>query len=435
MKNFRPLMVAVACFIVIAFTAFGMTGCGTKTSGTTIKISSWGDLEENAILVKLIDGFEKTHPGIHVDLERIPFAQYVPKLLTEVAGGLAPDVIFVEVNNFTDLYLRGALEPLNSYMKADNFSLADYYPQVVDRFTVDDTTYVIPRDTAPIGVIYYNESAFDQAGVPYPTDNWDWNDFVTDAKKVMKTDATGKVTRWGFIDEWPLWDAWVYDAGGSFTDSVKKPTKWTFATDPKSAVGIQFRADLINKYKVMLPPSGLAAMGGVGTADMFVNGSAAMYLSGIWKVPEFREIKNFKWDIVMLPKDPDGYRAFSTGGSGYGILKSSKHKQAAWELVKYISGEEGAKELAATGLAQPAIMSVSNSPLFLDDKEPHNKKMLLEAMKYVKYNPMCKNWAEVHDSIIGPELDRVWNGTETVKAAMAKLAPLLAQNPPQTGTN
>jgi multiple sugar transport system substrate-binding protein len=134
----------------------------------------------------------------------------------------------------------------------------------------------------------------------------------------------------------------------------------------------------------------------------------------------------------MLPKAPNGFRAFSTGGSGYGILKTSAHKKEAWELIKFISGEEGAKRLAATGLAQPALMSVSNSPLFLDGQDPQNKKMVLDAMKYVKYNPMCKNWFEVHDSIIGPELDKVWNGTETPAEALDKLKPALEQNPPDT---
>jgi len=248
----------------------------------------------------------------------------------------------------------------------------------------------------------------------------------------MKTDDTGKVTRWGFVDDWPMWDTWVYDAGGSFTDNVKHPTKWTLASDPDTLKGLQFRADLMNKYKVMLPPAGLAAMGGSGTSDMFVNGSTAMFLSGLWKTPQFRGIKDFKWDIAMLPKAPNGFRAFSTGGSGYGILKTSAHKKEAWELIKFISGEEGAKRLAATGLAQPALMSVSNSPLFLDGQDPQNKKMVLDAMKYVKYNPMCKNWFEVHDSIIGPELDKVWNGTETPAEALDKLKPALEQNPPDT---
>jgi hypothetical protein len=50
----------------------------------------------------------------------------------------------------------------------------------------------------------------------------------------------------------------------------------------------------------------------------------------------------------------------------------------------------------------------------------------------VKYPPMCKNWDEVTHSIIGPELDKVWNGTETAEEAMEKLKPMLEKNEPQT---
>ncbi len=428
MKRLRVGLGVLACLILIS--AWGLSGCGTKLGGVQIKISAWGTPQENKILTDLITDYEKLHSGVHVDLLYIPFNEYVTKLLTQVAAGIAPDVIFVEVNNFVNLYLGGALEPLDPYIQADHVNLQDYYPEVVDRFTVENQTYVIPRDTAPICVVYYNKKAFDEAGVAYPTDEWNWDDFVAIGKKVEKTDATGKVTRWGFVEDWPMWDEWVLDAGGSFADSVKHPTKWTFATDPDSLKGIQFRTDLMNKYKVMPQPSSLSAMGGMGTDDLFMNGTVAMFLSGIWKTPRFRDIKDFKWDVVMFPKGPKG-RAFMTGGSGYSILKSSKYKKEAWDLIKYISGPEGAKKLAATGLAQPAIMSVANSPIFLDGKDPQNKKMLLEAMKYVKYNTMCKNWFEAHDSLIGPELDKVWSGTETAAEAMEKLKSLLDKNPPQ----
>jgi len=427
MKNFRLALVAFVCLTFVA--AFSLSGCSKGSS--KLKISSWGSPEENQILVDLLNDFQKKHPEIPVELQRLPYNEYTTKLLTEVAGGLAPDVVFTEVGNFADLFLRGALEPLNPYVQNDHIDLSGYYPSVTDRFTVDGQIYVIPRDTAPICVIYYNKKAFDDAGVAYPTDDWTIDDFVAIAKKVMKKDATGKVTRWGFIDDWVMPEPWVYDFGGSYVDNVKHPTKWTFAIDPDTQKAIQFRADMIGKYKIMMPPSGLAAMGGMGTGDMFSNGSEAMFISGIWKTPTFRMIKDFKWDVVMMPKGPRGFRGFSTGGSGYGILKSSKMKKEAWELVKYISGEEGAKKLAQTGLAQPALMKEANTT-FLDNSDPRNKKMLLEAVKYVKYPPMCKNWDEVTHSIIGPELDKVWNGTETAEEAMEKLKPMLEKNEPQT---
>ncbi len=427
MKNFRLVLVAVACLTLVA--GFSLSGCSKGSS--KLKISSWGSPEENQILVDLLNDFQKKHPDIPVELQRLPYNEYTTKLLTEVAGGLAPDVVFTEVGNFADLFLRGALEPLNPYVQADHMDLSGYYPQVVDRFSVDGQIYVIPRDTAPICVIYYNKKAFDEAKVAYPTDDWTVDDFVAIAKKVMKKDAAGKVTRWGFIDDWVMPEPWVYDFGGTYVDDVKHPTKWTFATNPHTLDAIQFRADMIGKYKIMMPPSGLAAMGGMGTGDMFMNGSEAMFISGIWKTPTFRQIKDFKWDVVMMPKGPNGVRGFATGGSGYGILKSSTHKKEAWELVKFISGEEGAKKLAQTGLAQPALMREANTT-FLDNSDPKNKKMLLEAVKYVKYPPMCKNWDEVTHSIIGPELDKVWNGTETAAEAMDKLKPMLEKNEPQT---
>ncbi len=408
-----------------------LAGCA-KNEGVKVKISSWGDLQENAILNDLITQFQTLHPDIKVELQRIPYTEYTTKLITQMAGGQAPDVICAEVGNYSDFYLRDALEPLNEYVEADKVDMSAYYPKVVDRFTVDGKLYVIARDTAPICVIYYNKDIFNAVGVVYPKDSWTWEEFVAAAEKVKATDSTGRVTRWGFVDDWVMSEAWIYDFGGSYVDDIKHPTRWTFADDPHTLEGVKFRSDLINKYKVMLPPSSVSAMGGLGNADMFVNGNAAMFLSGIWKTPEFRHIKNFKWDVVMLPKGPNGHRAFSTGGSGYGILKSSKYKKEAWELVKFISGEEGAKKLASTGFAQPALMKVANSSYFLDGQDPKNKKMLLEAVKYVEYGPLCKNWTETLSGIIGPEMEKVWNATETAEQAMANLKPRLDANPPQT---
>lgn len=409
-----------------------MGGCTSNEGQKVIRMSSWGDVQENAILADEIADFEKLHPGLKVELERFPANDYVTKLLTQVAGGVGPDVIFVEVSNFADFYLRGSLAPLTPYLEADHFSLSDYYPQVIGRFSVNRQLYVLPRDTAPICMIYYNKDAFDESRLAYPTDEWDWNEFAADAQKLTKRDAQGQVTRWGFADDWAMAENWIYDAGGSYVDNPQDPTQWTFATNPRTAEGLQFRADLIWKYKVMPPPSAQTAMGGTGNSGLFASGSAAMFLSGPWKIPDFRGIKKFKWDVVMQPQSPDGHRGFPTGGSGYGILASSQLKKESWELIKFLGGVEGAKRMAGTGLSMPALISVAHSPVFLDGKDPQNKKMLLDAVRYSVYNPLCKNWAEVRDGIIGPELDRIWNGEEDPKQALAKLKPLLAADPPVT---
>jgi len=392
---------------------------------TSLLVSSWGDIGENKVLNDLLNDFMLLNPSIKVRLQRTPYAQYTQTVLDSLKS-FGPDVLFVEANNFADFLYQKALEP---YIKADRLDLSDFYPAVMDRFTSRKQTYVIPRDTAPWCLVYYNKSAFDEAGVPYPDGNWDWGQFAETAVKVKKTGASGTVLRWGFIDDKPLPSAWIFSAGGTFADDVHQPTRWTFAEDPRTLQGIRFRHDLIHKHKASLAHTKIPGFAVSEGSDMFRFGTAAMYLSGLKWTPLFREITQFKWDVAMLPKGPGGQRAFSTGGSGYGVSRQSGNKQAAWQLVKFLTGEEAERKRLASGLAQPALRKMAYSDLFLDQKDPLNKKILIDAVEYVRYFPLCGNWQEVETLIVGG-LEKAWEGKETPEAALEKLKPILRDHPP-----
>jgi multiple sugar transport system substrate-binding protein len=228
-----------------------------------------------------------------------------------------------------------------------------------------------------------------------------------------------------------MFDAWVYDAGGGFVDDVKRPTRWTFAEDPNTFRGLRFRWELIHKHKVMPPPSVWSGIEDVDGGEMFATGRAAMFLFGLWKTPRFREIRNFRWDAAMLPHDPRGRLDFHMTGSGSAVLKNSRNKKAAWSFVKFITSQEGVRKQSEFGLSQPALVQMANSPVFLDGKDPRNKKLLLEAMKYGKYEPFAKNWLEVK-GIIETGLVEAWKGNISVEQALARLKPVLEKNPPIT---
>lgn len=395
--------------IVLGLLLF-ISGCGSTSKKLELRFVFWGDLSEIEIINRIVAKFEADHPTMKVKLERAPSgAPYIEKLLTQFAGEMAPDVLFVEVNNFVNFAERGVFYDLNQFVSEDKeFNLENFYPEVVSRFTVNGKLFVIPRDTAPICCIYYNKDLFDMYGVPYPTDDWSWpKDFLSIAQKLTKYDKDNRAEHFGFVDDWTLWDPWVLSNGGNYVDNIEHPTR-IMLDSPEAIQGIQFRKDLIYKYKVMPSPSQMSASGGVGSADLFVTGKAAMFLSGIWKTPYFREIKKFDWDMVMFPKGPSGLRRFSTGGSGYAINKKSKHPKEAWELVKSLAGTQGQIELAKTGLAQPADMTIVNSPYFLDDQRPKNKKLLVKAVQYVCYSPYFDQWNEFLNGFLYPALDKVW---------------------------
>jgi multiple sugar transport system substrate-binding protein len=157
---------------------------------------------------------------------------------------------------------------------------------------------------------------------------------------------------------------------------------------------------------------------------LFMQQRLAMFSSGIWETPSFRKIKNFDWDVVMFPKGPKGIRGFGTGGSGYCILKSTKHPQAAWQVIKALSGSYGQIKFAQAGLAQPANKQIAEGEYWaLSDAKPLNKKMLNAAVQYTTYNPFHPKWRQILALVINTELDLMYNGQQTAKEAMDKAVP------------
>jgi multiple sugar transport system substrate-binding protein len=415
----------LAFVVILAFT-LQMAGCGSnegagKPKKTQVKVAFWGSPEEIEIITTTINNWQKDHPEVQVKLEHIPFGSYVSKILTEIAGRSGPDIIASEVNMFVSFADKDIFVDLKPFIDKDTtFNLNDFFPEVVDRYTVNGKVLGIPRDTAPFACIYYNKKLFDEAGVPYPTDDWDWNDMLDKAKKLTKLNKDGKVEVFGFYSD--MWPNFVLSNGGKIVDDVKHPAK-CLINSPESIDGLQYLVDLSHKYKVS-PTSNTFRNLGLGVIQMFMMQKVAMFHSGIWETPLIRKAKDFDWDVAMFPKGPKGVRKFGTGGTAYGILKTTKNSEAAWEVLKALSGDDGQIMLAESGLAQPANKKIAEGEHFAgSSKPPLNKKMLNEAVKYCVYDPFNSKWREIRDLYINPEFDLMFNNLKPVKEAVDAIIP------------
>ena len=59
-------------------------------------------------------------------------------------------------------------------------------------------------DTTPF-VCYFNKDHFDEAGIPYPSNDWTWVEYSEIAGKLTKTDDDGNPIRLGSFN-WPtMW--------------------------------------------------------------------------------------------------------------------------------------------------------------------------------------------------------------------------------------
>ncbi len=413
----------MAIALSVAALAGLATGCGKKQDPNAIRFRYWGDTAEIQIIENLLKSFMEANPGVVIKAERKNADNtYADILLQEFAANKAPDVMFVSTDNIELLAESNKLADLNTFLaKETDLKASDYYDSMIKRFSKNGQLLVLPRDVAPIAVVYYNKDIFDKAKLPYPKDDWTWDDLRNVAKKLTVRDDKGTAKQLGFADDWNLSDAWVLSGGGGMVDDYFNPTRFT-VSEPDSAAGVLFRWGLFHKDRVM-PTAADQQTIGMGAMALFMNGQLGLFHSGIWKTPTFRTIKSFKWDCVRFPTRKGVKNArFLAGGSGYTMRNDVANPELCWKLVKYLAGPEGQKGIASTGLAQPAIKSLAASEAFLDGQDPKNKKMLLEAAERGVAAPAWKPWQEFLRGTYTPSTDPIWlTGYKDGEAGVIKL--------------
>jgi multiple sugar transport system permease protein len=436
-------------FAVIAFAAFTSVWAQPTPSEAPVRLRfvCWDGDEAAQALKSELKRFEAAHPNIKVKFEANNYSNYFEKLLTQFAADVAPDVVMIDPANFQRFSRRGALLPLNQFFDqapddvAPRFDINTYYPSIVDAHSLDGNLYVLPRDIAPIAVVYFNKRMFREIGLEQPPADWSWDfeprpelgnrDFLTLLKRFQKVNDVGKVVQWGYVPGWQdlLTDLFVFGQGARYTDDPKDPKKMLF-DDPRVMRAFQFSADLTLKDRLM--PSSFD-QAGTNARQMFTQQRVAMFHSGIWETPQLRKELNqetdpkkpprytFEWNIAIAPAYADGTRAYPTGGSGYGIMAKTRHPKEAWLLTQWMAGGPGMLAMARAGIAQPAIKPLAlaepwipgpNTPI--DQQVPANRIITDQAEAYVVFAPTGLLWNEVN-SIARQPVGTVYTGDAQAK--------------------
>lgn len=393
--------------IGLIFLSIIITGCGKVNDSRikTIKFSSWGSQSELIVLKKVIEEFETENPDIKIDFIHIP-QNYFQKLHLLFASNLAPDVVFIN-NIYAPIYIKaGLLENLNPYFQ-DEFKSKIFYENTVKSFYSNGANYAIPRDVSNL-VIYYNKDIFIKKKIPFPKKNWTINDFLKTAQKLSDNKTFA-------INVEPISLYWLYylesNGGGILSDDSKK-----IIIDSKNSIeALQFYSDLVNKYKVAPTKAQISARTG---AQMFMQGDIAMYLSGRWMVPKFRETLNFDWDIINFPVSNKS--KVLVDSSGWAISKNSKNKNEAVRFIKFLSSKKTIEKFTESGLIIPARLDVANSECFLSKKQkPKNSQIFLETINDSKPTPTNENYQEIND-ILTETLEPLFNGTQKADTLIDK---------------
>jgi multiple sugar transport system substrate-binding protein len=361
----KGTMLSRAVCLALLFPLLTLGSCTKADDGRVVlRVSNWGgagdDSEYDQMVQDFYAQFERENPGVDLRIEGIP-GEYVPKMMLNFVAGTEPDVMTVDASSAAIFINNGVLTDLRPFAEADpEFSLTDYYENVLDIGRREDGLYTIPGDFTPM-VMYYNKQLFDQAGVPYPRPGWTFDDFLQTAVALTKPER--KQYGFAFANWMPGWVMWLWNNGGSVLDPEGRRATG-YLDSEKNVETVSFLRDLMVKHRVSPDLSAVAAQG----VDPFANGEAAMTISGHWAIIGYKNAPKGKdgkpkidWQrlgVVELPTNlPQSQTVMYS--AGYGITRRSRQKELAWKFIKMWTGYELQRKYNSSGIAVCARKDVS----------------------------------------------------------------------------
>ena len=143
----------------------------------------FGDPAEREAYETLVAAFEEQNPDVDVAITHIPSgSEYRTRLTAEFAAGDPPDVSLMNYRRYAAFAAADLLETTDTLSrKSELINEEDFYPITLAGFRWGDDLLCIPQNISSL-VVYYNQDLFDAAGVPYPADDWTWDDFLAAAR-------------------------------------------------------------------------------------------------------------------------------------------------------------------------------------------------------------------------------------------------------------
>lgn len=340
---------------------------------TSISMITPADLGlERELYQSFIDKFMRDSPDIQVDISFEAWDDYFLKLPTLFAGGSVPDVVHQHIRVAQDYGQRGVLTDLAPLMQRDGVTQKDYLPAILDAFSHEGIVYALPKDSG-VRAIYYNKSMFDEAGLEYPPPDWTIEDFRALAVELTideegrrgsdpSFDIDSRIQQWGFA-----WTDPVPTASGENTYPfvLARGGNWYNAAYTETLLTEEPILEHLHMFHEMRCVEGSSPLAAASQAqgDPFRQGLTAM--SAAHQSMDYflrEEEAAFMWGVNLYPAGPAGQFA-TTGSSGWAIPQNADNKDAAWELVKYLTSAPVQQEIAAGGRWSPSHPAAADALL------------------------------------------------------------------------
>ncbi|MDE0562472.1 MULTISPECIES: ABC transporter substrate-binding protein [unclassified Exiguobacterium] len=328
----------------------------SELEGKEITVGTWKgtDAEVKAFDELLAAFTEET--GIKV--KKKVYNDYQTQLQTDLVGGTAPDVFYVDAFLAPELSKQGVLEPLDQYIEQAEKDLGDFYEPAINAFKSDDQLFGLPKDYSTLG-LYYNKKLIEDAGFTaddIPTEMGQLPEFLGELQEKLPSGVTPAITTSELARH-----MFVLQSGG--TDIVDENGMAVLSQQDQ----IEALQPLVDAYqdKLVQRPADL----GQGWAgDSFGAEKAAIMIEGNWAISHIEQ--NFP-NVEMGTKEVptiDGNSGSMMFTVSYSLNSDSEEKAAGWEFINYATSKDGMKIWSEGAGVLPSLKSIAEELNLQDDE-------------------------------------------------------------------
>lgn len=330
---------------------------GASDEKVTLQIWHHWSTSRHPLLQARVQAFMDANPNIEVIETLQPQDGIVEKLLTSIAGGSAPDVAMLHRRNLQAFAAEGALVPLDGYISAAGIEEGYWYPGEYASNIYDGQVYGLPI-TEGITFLNYNTTLWEEAGLDPANFPTTWDEFVAIAEQLTQYADNGQVDIAGYVvGDGRSFLHWLIANGQS---SIYSEDGLTAEVDTQAAIEtLEFFKRLSDALGGYQNVKAFASASSGLDQPPFVMEKAAIESGQAWQFLVINETNpDLTYTLAPFPGGPsgDGPVATNQASWSYVIPLGTPNADAAWELVKYLTVDDGAKQfLLDQGRASPVI--------------------------------------------------------------------------------
>jgi multiple sugar transport system substrate-binding protein len=343
--------VALAGVLAVSLAACSSDGTTPANSGTAAKLSSTVNFWVNPLLgdaeaaswKPTVEAFEKANPGVTINITVQPWLNRDEKLSTSIAGGVGPDVVYLndfQLPNYVD---QGAVADVTPGVSPDKKL---YSPSVLSGITFVGKIYGYPALTTVTSLVY-NKDVMAAAGIAEADYPKTFDQIMAVAPKIK---ASGNyVTEYEAYPSAPAnlnFYPFLWSAGGDVLNRDQSKATLNTSQAKKALTFLKQLAD--GGY---LPKNSFTAVQ-QNELSPVARGKTALTFAK--PTSELTGLRIKESDLVVGPPltdtRPAGYGTVGT----FAVLEGSKNKDAANAWAKFITRpDQLSGYLTARGLYSP----------------------------------------------------------------------------------